>query len=585
MSAFAYMAFLAPQDMGRSGRLTAFIAALQGHPGMDVVHKSTALLVLAPPETPRVEVSADGGVIIGYVFDRATSSRAVTSHSDMLAPAAQFSRSYWGGYVALRSPHLTPEVFRDPSGAVPCYHVEIDGVHVVTSVPNLLFDFKLLEPEVDWSVMAQALVYHDIKPARTALQNIAEVLPGMSGKLHPTGFETACIWSPWQFIEPTAETITFAGAVRKVRRAVTDCGTAWSGCFERPLFEISGGLDSAIVAAVAAKAPGSAAITYGPVVGDPNEVPYAKAVADHFGLELAIIDARPDLVDLKRSSAAGLPRPYARSFSQAFDQAAQHRALAIGADAFFSGGGGDSVFCHLQSLSPIFDRMASEGFGLGVLASMNDVAWLGNTSTWDIARRVIRRRLKARKPPWRVDHRLLNQDAVKTLPFPRETPWARVPDTVPPGKAAHVYSVMMIQNFLEGFPQTKVAPIISPLLSQPVMEACLAVPTWLWCTGGVNRAVARSAFASSLPPSVLARRGKGAFDSFAAKLIVTNRPAIRDLLFGGLLSKQGLLDEPAIENALSDDGAPHRVRIAQLVDAEAWARSWNVTTASEGAAS
>lgn len=580
MSAFAYMAFMAQQATCRSRRLTAFIEALQGHPGMDVVYEGTALLVLAPPETPRVEVPADGGIIIGYVFDRATSSRAVTSRVDMLAPAEQFSRSHWGGYVALRSSQLTPEVFRDPSGAVPCYHVNIDGVHVVTSVPNLLFDFKLLEPELDWSVIAQSLVYHDIKPARTALRNISEVLPGMPWTLHPTGFKTACIWSPWQFIEPTAETMTFAGAVRTVRLAVTDCGAAWSGCFQRPLFEISGGLDSAIVAAVAAKAPGSAAITYGPVPGDPNEVPYAKAVASHFGIELAIVDARPDLVDLERSNAAGLPRPYARSFSQAFDRAAQNRALAIGADAFFSGGGGDSVFCHLQSLSPIFDRLASEGFGRGVLASMNDVALLGNTSTWDIAGRVIRRRLKARKPPWRVDHRLLNRDAVKTLPFPSDNPWVRVPETVPPGKAAHVYSVMMIQNFLEGFPQTSVAPIVSPLLSQPVMEACLAVPTWLWCAGGVNRAVARSAFASTLPPSVLARNSKGAFDSFAAKLIMMNRPVIRDLLFGGLLSEQGLLDESAIENALSDDGAPHRVRIAQLIDAEAWARSWQITTAS-----
>src|SRR3546814_5721791 len=57
-------------------------------------------------------------------------------------------------------------------------------------------------------------------------------------------------------------------------------------------------------------------------------------------------------------------------------------------------------------------------------------------------------------------------------------------------------------------------PVIHPLLSQPVIEHCLAIPTWLQCAGGCDRSIARQAFKPDLPAKVIERRGKGSPQGF-----------------------------------------------------------------------
>jgi asparagine synthase (glutamine-hydrolysing) len=121
-------------------------------------------------------------------------------------------------------------------------------------------------------------------------------------------------------------------------------------------------------------------------------------------------------------------------------------------------------------------------------------------------------------------------------------------------------------------------PLCSPLISQPLVEACLRVPSWLWFEDGHNRFVARSAFRDQLPVDVLDRDSKGAPDCFVADLYDANRSKIRELLLGGLLRREKLLDDKAVDAAL-DNQAPVEghgfLRLMRLVDAETWARSWS----------
>ena len=117
----------------------------------------------------------------------------------------------------------------------------------------------------------------------------------------------------------------------------------------------------------------------------------------------------------------------------------------------------------------------------------------------------------------------------------------------------------------------------SPLMSQPLMELCLAIPTWLWCEGGLNRSVARRAFADALPPSILTRTAKAGPDSYIRAIFDRNRQAVRHSLMDGLLARQGLLDLPAVEQALGIDaytGDSIIYRLLDLAEAEHWARAW-----------
>ena len=135
---------------------------------------------------------------------------------------------------------------------------------------------------------------------------------------------------------------------------------------------------------------------------------------------------------------------------------------------------------------------------------------------------------------------------------------------------------MSIHNYLEGHARSHFAPILSPLLSQPIVECCLGIPTWLWCDKGRNRAVARDAFANRLPRLVLERRSKGSFDAFCARLLDLNRELAHEMLVGGCLAQQGLVDSEAIAAALRIPFPPAETaaRILGFIDVEAWVRSW-----------
>jgi asparagine synthase (glutamine-hydrolysing) len=104
----------------------------------------------------------------------------------------------------------------------------------------------------------------------------------------------------------------------------------------------------------------------------------------------------------------------------------------------------------------------------------------------------------------------------------------------------------------------------------------MRIPTWLWCNGGINRAVARTAFEDILSRPVLARATKGAFDGFGATIIDQNRVMLREMLLDGVLAREGLIDTATVQRSLAaplPDGTTI-VDVLTLADAEAWARSW-----------
>src|SRR3546814_7101618 len=91
-----------------------------------------------------------------------------------------------------------------------------------------------------------------------------------------------------------------------------------------------------------------------------------------------------------------------------------------------------------------------------------------------------------------------------------------------------------------------------PLVSQPIVEACLSVPSWEACRGGSDRSFARRSFARDLPASVIERRVKGGPDQFALQILRTQLPTIRARLLEGVLVRNHVADKSAIEAALTE---------------------------------
>ena len=201
-----------------------------------------------------------------------------------------------------------------------------------------------------------------------------------------------------------------------------------------------------------------------------------------------------------------------------------------------------------------------------------------DASLLTVVRRAWLRSWRKRRPvPTDVDLRFLSSAAREQgLTLPRH-PWLQPPETVLPGKAAHVSLLLGTQHLTEDSDPQADRRLLSPLISQPVVELCLRIPSWMWFDRGCNRAVARHAFDADLPPDVAWRRSKGSPDSFLVEMFDANRDRIRALLLHGNLARHGLLDAEAIAAHLADLGpvrGSDHVRILRLVDIEAWTRSW-----------
>ncbi|NML06730.1 asparagine synthase-related protein [Sphingomonas sp. G-3-2-10] len=537
------------------------------------------ICVLGDPAASHLILPDARGVVWGHLFDRHGSTRVTAlDRREIAVPSDLFVERYWGGYVAIRDLGDRIEVLRDPSGMVSCYYAEIDGAHLLTTRPNLLFDHGLLKPEIDWTIVAQSLVYRDLRPAQTALRGVSELLPGIVLEIRDDQARSSCAWSPWRFADPASQMKDASSAITELRRVATSTLGAWADCFERPLLEISGGLDSAIVAAgLRTGRSGLDCLTFGPVTGEASELPWARAVAEHLAFPLTEIVADAATIDIGQSDAQALPRPCARAFAQALDRPIQVHGRSIGADAFLGGGGGDSMFCLLHSALPVIDRYKHEGLSKGLFETAADIAQLTRTNIWTVLSAAIRRSWQPGSPmPRPMTNAFVARHVSQGLPWPAGNPWLAAPPGISPGKRRHVWSIVGIQNHLEGFGRETIAPFLAPLMSQPIFETCLTIPSWLWCAGGNNRAVAREAFRDALPAAVIDRRTKVSFNSLAYRMIKANLPALRAMLLEGSIAREGLLDVERVTAFLNGtfadgDALPE---LMALVEVEAWVRYW-----------
>jgi asparagine synthase (glutamine-hydrolysing) len=522
------------------------------------------------------------GAVVGTLFHRHGPARAVSALSANAHGAFaqrgmdQLLSAWWGGYIAVQRRGDTVEILRDPSGALPCYRgASPDGLLFASDL-DLLLAGGAIVPGIDWNALARILWASGLPTPETALAGVTSLLPGTAVALADAEEAVRICWSPWDHVAPDG--LAEEERTVRLRRIVQQCVGGWASLWQRPLVSLSGGLDSSIVAAclAATGADARCATMYtDDLAGDERN--YARALCQHLGLPLAECPYDLDAVDIGQAQGLHLPRPAGRAQNQAYERAHIAVAERQGSDAFFTGNGGDNVFGYSQSAAALVDRVLHEGPGVGALGTFRDICaqtGAGPMRVLGAALRIARRPAAYR---WKPKLALLHPDLVEAArQRDLDHPWLEAPEGALPGKAAHIAGLVRVQLTIEP-DRSLFAPVINPLLAQPVMEACLAIPSWEWRAGGRDRAAARKAFAALLPPVIADRRSKGTPDPFLGAIVRHNRDAIRARLLGGELAGRGLLDRAALEQALSPDrqitGEEH-MRLLELANVEAWVRAW-----------
>lgn len=564
----------------------AALAARAAARGLAARVDRPGLLIVVSGE-PALAVD-DGGLVVGTVFRPGVAGPlaafGAAGAAAVAATAGQYLFDYcWGDYVAILPTADGVRVLRAPFGGLPCLLCRVDGIELAASDVDLLETVGGYRRAIDAVALVRHLAAGDIRRSETCLAGVSEVRGGDRATLTGTGTTRDTGWAPWRFAGERGQLHDRVEADRRLFQQTLYCVRERSAGLIRPLLLLSGGLDSSIVAAaLAATNRAFACLTFATENPTGDERSFARLVADALGRPLEEDRNRIELIDLTWSAAAGLPRPVARGFEQGIARRGDAVADLLGCDAIFDGGGGDNVFGSLQSATPAADCLLCEAGRPQFRRVVADIAELAQASRWRVAWRARRRARRRTGYRWPIDTRFLSPAAAALAQTDSLHPWLAAPGDILPGRAAHVAMLIAAQGLAEDGLVTGALPVAAPLVSQPLIETCLRIPSWEWFEQGSNRAAARRAFAHLLPSAIAWRRSKGTPDSFVLELFDANRLLLRDWLGGGWLAERGLIDVAAVTAAL-DDPAPVRdhgfVRLMQLMDAEAWARA---QTAAQG---
>jgi asparagine synthase (glutamine-hydrolysing) len=567
-------------------------------PGWHCVLATTGLEVYQSGETTKsfqaYPLNQDRGVTLGLLFRRNannaddTTSASLTS-SDVRkiqeTKGRHLVHQFWGRYVAIVKEQSGQVVWvlRDPTGSLPCFVTQAGGVHVVFSDVKDCLRLNVLDLSINWNHIAAYLWYDRLIGKDTALQNVWQVQAGECVTLDAAPPTAAFYWNPAR-VHDARIVDSDQQAMSELRAVVQHCVQAWAGCFDRILHELSGGLDSAVVLACLSQVQSKPIVVcenYFTESATGDERKYARKAAKSANRELietllVASDERLDrLLDSSTVTTPAMATLVSSSESARIELIREREIQAV-----FSGQGGDHFFQQRKSHLVAADYAWRHGLQPALVKVIRDTALLTRSSIWSVVSDVVQFGLRRQRfDPYDVlvAPRLMHKDALDA--FDRKSirhPWVDSAAHLPGNKRLQVFSILDSQNFYHR--RTEYAELVHPLISQPIIELCLQIPSYLLSFGGVDRALARAAFSDVLPFEVIQRTCKGATGAYYSTLLLNNLSFLRNALLGGLLVEARLLDAQKVESCLRESVLVRDSHllfpILDAIRAEDWLRAW-----------
>jgi asparagine synthase (glutamine-hydrolysing) len=539
------------------------------------------------------------GVVLGTVFHR---SGAHEAHSPTFTQAEtdkiiatrgeELLHSYWGRYIALIAPEVSPErnvwLVKDPVGRLPCFIAQCDGVCIAFSYMPDVLALGTGAFKINWDFIAARIGLGCGRPDDTALEGIIEVCGGERIELSPGALNRHVVWNLAPLLA-SDEYYDSSHAAKSLRNTTSACISAWAGRHESFVHRISGGLDSSIVLACLAEAPSQPRITcltYFRSSSASDERPWARLATravdcDH--VEHAREPAMP-FRELLRMSASPSP-PLTSSFLET-DPIERQLALQHRATAITTGDGGDSLFGAGAARFAVLEYWRRRGIRAPLLRLASDVALLGNQTVWKVAAQTIHNAMSNHERENTAHVRGARKLAAADIREPMLAnraqfahPWFRSARF--PAGANEILTFLTIPDlFYQPLyePDDNDPETVFPLLSQPLVELCVSIPSFVHFDEGRDRGLARRAFAHHVPAPILDRTWKDRVQGFPEEILLTNLPYFRELLLDGMLVQKRYLDRKAVAASLSGQAIQETASVGEIIDyvlVESWLQSWS----------
>lgn len=530
---------------------------------------------VAGPGCPSI-LAVGAWTLVGDVFNRANAPVRRVRDDDPHVYEKKLIARFWGRFVGVRldANGCVAALLRDPSGALDCVYWS-DGplTFVASDAPEWLIDHARPRWRIDASRVEAAL--HD--PFSTAGELLLDgpdaVLPGTM-RAFPDGAVTD-LWRPDWLVRSSAP-LSDAEAASALREAVDETVAGFARLPGVLAGEVSGGLDSSVVAATLEKnVKGRVGLWLNAWGPDPSgdERPWAEALASHLDISLVSVPRATGRVtqELLQDMPQGF-RPGLAALDGLHDADWARRFEAHPIDRIMTGKGGDSVFIQPADIGVFVDLWRARGWRALLTPDLVRLARWNERSVWSLL-------TQARRRDWSP----AAIDAPNRLLRPRQAgklhrhPWLDDIEDLGPSKRRQILGLVQGVGLHGPSLQTQSADVAHPLLAQPVVELCLALPTPQLTLGRRDRGLARHAFGDRLPASIAARRSKGEMTAFYGRMIADGLDVLRPWLLEGRLAAMGFIDTESADRILTRESLAWLggyVDIMVTAATEGWVRAW-----------
>ncbi|MCP4779948.1 MAG: asparagine synthase [Hyphomicrobium sp.] len=404
-------------------------------------------------------------------------------------------------------------------------------------------------------------MYQRMQVRETGWEDVYELQGGECLTLSQQGESRAFLWAPQRFCH-TRKFENPTVAANELRSVVHACLISWASNYDRIVEQLSGGFDSAVLLSGLRRSlnPSQIICAHHITPGhEGDERDYARAAAAFSDCELVEYVLDPsDVCVADNIEMPTTSRPSFHVMTLTMQRAMASLAQERHADVIMAGHGGDQLFYNSPTPLTVADYFWRR-HGL----------WrpIGTTKDRAIA---IRSTIPAilvdafqygvRKQPYDPyqdyfqDAPFLNKEAFCAIDKDRfKHTWIKRADGIPPGKVDHILGVIDSQHcYHDPLDGRQSIDVVHPLISQPIFELCLAIPSYVLASGRLDRGLARQAFAKDVPPKILNRHTKGVTTRYFLEAFSHNAEFVRELLLDGELVNQKLILRDEIEPILME---------------------------------
>lgn len=559
--------------------LSLELAHLARKAGFEVtdLNPTTWLAVTGPHRSGTLTVG--GWTLVGDVFNRRNATLPSPPAGDPDDYERRLVARFWGRYVGVRfaADNRIASILRDPSGAQECIAWTLDDLTFVASDAPEWLVRRLRPPwRINPARVSQALRNPFLSSGPLLFDGPKAI---DSGTIQPLPLETPArpIWRPVDIATRSlAEPPPLEEAAGGLRSAIDEAVLALAGVSGPIAAEISGGLDSSIIASCLVDQDAPAVALWLNAYGatpEADERSWVGALAERLTITpLSVPHATGAMSEawLERTSS-GL-RPGVNALDRPHDMDWAARLGDAGIKGLLTGKGGDSILLQRSTTDVFTDAWKAKGWRALAAPDVARLARENEISVWSMIRDA-RRHVRDGDPLPLRDEGFLRAWTGASFTHPWLT------DCEPFGPAKTLQIAGVIDSVSRHGPSmlTETVDVRHPMCAQPVIEACLALPTTMLTHGGRDRGLARHAFRERLPENIIDRRSKGDMTRVYARMIFDNLPVLRPWLIHGRLAALGVIDPEAADQMLTKESLIWRGHYSTILVAaafEGWVRVW-----------